>query len=133
MRGEEGGEGSASAFWMTSSGGRARGEMMMHGAAAGLEGRCDQMTYSEGVVAIIFNEMEDEEGEGRSEGAGRRGVEGGGDGDERDWSTSAVGSAGAGSGVGVGGASAWWGESGESMESCFGRGDKGCWGCQAEW
>jgi hypothetical protein len=52
--GEGGGEGSASAFWRMSSGGRARGEMMTPGAEEGLEGRCDQMTYSGFVLAIAW-------------------------------------------------------------------------------
>lgn len=57
--GEGGGEGRASALWRMSSGGRARGEMMMPGAAEGLEGRCDQMTYSGFAFAIA--ELDDGE------------------------------------------------------------------------
>lgn len=104
-----GGEGRASAFWMTSSGGRARGEMMTPGAEEGSEGRCDQMTYSGCALAIALG---DDEGES---GVERRWGERGGDGSR------------AGSGSGWVG-----GESGGSMESCFGSGDRGCWGCQ-EW
>lgn len=62
--GEGGGEGRASAFWITSSGGRARGEMMTPGAVEGLEGRCDQMTYSECVPAILRDDTLDAGDEG---------------------------------------------------------------------
>lgn len=77
---------------------------MMPGATEGLEGRCDQTTYSADPPAMV----EMEEGEGEEEGE--------------------VGGGGGDAGVGVGGASAWLGESGGSIESCLGRGDN----CQAE-
>lgn len=78
--GEGGGEGSASAFWTTSSGGRARGEMMMPGAVEGFDGRCDQMTYSGFPPSIVFGDdaLAGEEG---AEGEATWG-ERGGDGDE---------------------------------------------------
>ena len=121
--GEGGGEGRASAFWMTSSGGRARGEMMTPGAEEGLEGRCDQMTYSGVALAMVLGDDTLEEGEEGMEGTW-------GDGDE--CGSSARISAGSESGVGVRSDSVGTcGESGGSMESCFGSGDKGCWGCQA--
>lgn len=55
---------------------------MMPGAAEGLEGRCDQMTYSAGARVIICgDETVDNAGEGGTEG-GETWGEGGGDGDE---------------------------------------------------
>lgn len=43
--GDTGGVDISMAFWMTSCGGRARGEMMMPGACEGSSGRRDQMTH----------------------------------------------------------------------------------------
>lgn len=67
--GEGGGEGRQSAPWMTSCGGQARGEMMIPGAVEGLDGRCDQMTYSLEEMPVDFgNAMVDAAGDGGREG-----------------------------------------------------------------